>query len=116
MPKTEGTNSRKAVLVVMMGLFAVLALLPVILLNNALGEKKSDTSYQELVAYAKAENGDSSYAQKAAAALPSFVRHDAAGDTYTLAKIGEENKCWVITIGTDSVEAPRVGQDADCRP
>lgn len=93
-------NGRQLAILILLGVFALLAVAPVLLLNGRAGGTSSkDPAYQALQVFARSQNGDRAADAAAAQVYPTLQRRVAEGhELFTRA--GADGTCWELDLRT----------------
>ncbi len=90
-------NGRQLAILALLGLFALLAVAPVLLLNRQGSSTPEDAAYQALRVFARSQGGDRTADAAAAQVFPSLDRRVVEGrELFT--RSGADGVCWELDL------------------
>jgi hypothetical protein len=92
-------SGRQMAILALLGLFALLAVAPVLLLNGGGSDNAEDPAYQALQVFARSQNGDRTADSAAAQVYPTLQRRVVDGREL-FSREGAAGICWELDLQT----------------
>ncbi len=93
-------NGRQIAIMVLLVLFAILAVSPVVLFGSK-SSNGGDVGYEALKIYSRSQLGDRSADAAAIEVYPTLIRRSENGRE-TFSRLGSEGACWELDLSTSS--------------